>query len=50
MENSGVGLKTPRHILSLQATKVILGIGALAKELAAKKDIETTTEWLEVEI
>lgn len=41
--NTGLGLETARHIVSLGATKVILGVRSLAKGNAAKADIEATT-------
>lgn len=41
--NTGLGLETARHIVTLGATKVILGVRSLAKGNAAKADIEATT-------
>ena len=41
--NTGLGLETARHIVSLGASKAILGIRTLSKGLPAKADIEATT-------
>jgi NAD(P)-dependent dehydrogenase (short-subunit alcohol dehydrogenase family) len=41
--NTGLGLETARHITSLGASKVILGVRTLSKGLSAKADIEKTT-------
>jgi retinol dehydrogenase-12 len=41
--NTGLGLETARHITSLGASKVILGVRTLSKGLSAKADIERTT-------
>jgi retinol dehydrogenase-12 len=41
--NTGLGLETARHIVTLGATKVILGVRSLAKGKTAKADIEATT-------
>lgn len=41
--NTGLGLEVARHIVTLGATKVILGVRSVAKGEAAKKDIEATT-------
>lgn len=41
--NTGIGLETARHIVSLGASKVILGIRILSKGLSAKANIESST-------
>jgi hypothetical protein len=41
--NTGLGLETARHIVSLGASKVILGVRTLSKRLTAAADIESTT-------
>jgi NAD(P)-dependent dehydrogenase (short-subunit alcohol dehydrogenase family) len=41
--NTGLGLETARHITSLGASRVILGVRTLSKGLAAKASIEKTT-------
>lgn len=41
--NTGIGLETARHIVSLGAAKVILGVRALSKGSAAKSNIEGST-------
>jgi NAD(P)-dependent dehydrogenase (short-subunit alcohol dehydrogenase family) len=42
--NRGLGLEAARHITSLGATKVILGVRTLFKGLSVKADIEKTTK------
>ena len=46
--NTGLGLETARHIVSLGASKVILGVRTLSKGLSAKSDIENTTGRMDV--
>jgi len=41
--NTGLGLETARHIVSLGASRVILGVRTLSKGQTAKADIEATT-------
>lgn len=41
--NTGLGLETAKHIVSVGASKVILGVRTLSKGLSAKADIEATT-------
>jgi NAD(P)-dependent dehydrogenase (short-subunit alcohol dehydrogenase family) len=42
--NTGLCLETARHITSLGASKVILGVRILSKGLSAKASIEKTTK------
>lgn len=41
--NRGLGLEAARHLLSLNASKVILGVRSKPSGLAAKQDLETST-------
>jgi hypothetical protein len=41
--NTGIGLETARRIVSLGASKVILGIRTLSKGLSAKANMESST-------
>lgn len=42
--NTGLGLETVRHIVSVGASKVILGVRTISEGEAAKVDIEETTK------
>jgi retinol dehydrogenase-12 len=41
--NTGIGLETAKHIVSLGAPKVILSVRSLSKGFAAKVSIESST-------
>jgi len=46
--NTGLGLETARHIVTLGASKVILGVRSISKGETAKASIESTTNRLNV--